>query len=206
LLCITGRLTGHSHPTLCSPPHYSPHVCLAFRQPSTRAVGFSTDADPLQEQTPIQVAPKPKRRKHLQNVFLDDRGFPDQSDDYDTLLHGVDGGPILWKLKHPQPDLDAPIDPMYYSPFVAEKHEAQMHKDMDLSHLSPTLKNKLYQIIHDFWSVFDEKGVFVPVKNYECVIETGSARPIAVKNILYGKLEIKYMRKCIEALAKVGHI
>ncbi len=54
--------------------------------------------------------------------------------------------------------------------------------------------------------MFDEKGMFVPVKNYECVIDTGSARPIAVKNILYGKLEIKYMRKCIEALAKVGHI
>jgi hypothetical protein len=54
--------------------------------------------------------------------------------------------------------------------------------------------------------VFDEKGVFVPVKNYECVIDTESARPIAVKNILYSKLEIKYMRKCIAALAKVGHI
>ncbi len=139
-------------------------------------------------------------------MFLDNRGFPDQSNDYDTLLHGVDGGPILWKLKYPQPDLDAPIDPMYYSPFVAEKHEAQMRKDMDLSHLSPTLQNKLYQIIRDCWSVFDEKGVFVPVQNYECVIDTGSAGPIAVKNILYGKLEIKYMRKCIEAFAKVGHI
>jgi hypothetical protein len=133
-------------------------------------------------------------------------GFPDQSDDYDTLLHGVDGGPILWKLKHPQPDINAPIDPSYYSPFVAKKHEAQMRKDMDLSHLSKTLQEKLYQIICDHWSVFDEKGVFVPVKNYKCVIDTGSARPIAVKNILYGKLEIKYMQKCIAALAKVGHI
>jgi hypothetical protein len=204
-LCITGGLTGHSHLTPRSPPHYSPHVPLAFRRPSTQAVGFSTDVDPLQEQTPIQVAPKPKRRKRLQNVFLDNRGFPDQSKDYNMLLHGMDGGPILWKLKHLQPDLDAPIDPMYYLPFVAEKNEAQMRKDMDLSHLSPTLQNKLYQIIRDYWSVFDENGVFVPVKNYECVIDTGSARPIVVKNILYGKLEIKYMRKCIEALAKVGY-
>ncbi len=81
-----------------------------------------------------------------------------------------------------------------------------MRKDINLSHLNPTLQNKLYQIIRDYWSVVDEKGVFVPVKNYECVIDTGSARPIAVKNILYGELEIKYMRKCIEALAKVGHI
>ena len=139
-------------------------------------------------------------------MFLDDRGFPDQSDDYNTLLHGVDGGPILQKLKHPQPDLDAPIDPLFYLPFVAEKHEAKMRKDMDLSHLSPTTQEKLYKIIRDHWFVFDEKGVFVPVKNDECVINTGSAQPIAVKNILYGELETKYMCKCIAALAKVGHI
>ena len=154
----------------------------------------------------IRVAHKQKRRKRLQNVFLDDRGFPDQSHDYDVLLHGIDGGTILRKLKHPQPDLDAPIDPLYYSPFVAEKHEAKMRKEMDLSHLSPTLQEKVYQIIRDHWSVFDEKGVFVPVKNYECIIDTGSARPIAVKKINYGEMETKIMRKCIAALAKVGHI
>jgi hypothetical protein len=179
---------------------------LHRRRPATHAVGFGTATSTVQEGTPIRVAHKPKRRKRLQNVFLDDRGFPDQSDDYDTLLHGVDGGPILWKLKHPQPDINAPIDPSYYLPFIAEKHEAQMRKDMDLSHLSPTLQEKLYQIIRDHWFVFDEKGVFVPVKNYKCIIDTGSARPIPVKNILYGKLEIKYMQKCIAALAKVGHI
>ncbi len=139
-------------------------------------------------------------------MFLDNRGFPDQSDDYDTLFHGVDGGPNLWKLKHPQPDLDAQIDPLYYSLLVPKKHEAKMRKAMDLSHLNPTLQEKLYQIIRDYWSVFDEKGMFVPVKNYECIIDTGSAQPIAVKNILYDKLETKFMCKCIAALAKVGHI
>ena len=81
-----------------------------------------------------------------------------------------------------------------------------MRNDIELSHLSLTLQEKLYQIIRDHWSVFDEKGVFVPVKNYECLIDTGSARPIAVKNILYDKLETKQMRKCITALAKVGNI
>ncbi len=54
--------------------------------------------------------------------------------------------------------------------------------------------------------MFDERGVFIPVKNYECVIDTGNARPIAVKKILYGELETVIMRKCISALAKVGHI
>jgi hypothetical protein len=183
------------------------HISLLHcRRPASEAVSFGVDAPTVQEDSPICVAHKPKRRKRLQNVFLDDRGFPDQSHDYDTLLHGVDSGPILRKLKHPQPNLDAPIDPSYHSPFVADKHEAQMRAAMDLSHLSPTLQEKLYQIIRDHWSVFDEKGVFVPVKNYKCAIDTGTARPIAVKNILYGELKIKYMWKCIAALAKVGHI
>jgi hypothetical protein len=48
--------------------------------------------------TPIQVTPKPKRQRRLKNIFLDDRGFPDQFDKFDQLLHNFDGGPVLRKL------------------------------------------------------------------------------------------------------------
>jgi len=81
-----------------------------------------------------------------------------------------------------------------------------MRKDLDLSHLDPNLQEKIYAIIRQYWSVFNEKGVFVPVKNYEFVIDTGTARPISVKKILYGECETIIMRTCIAALAKVGHI
>lgn len=50
---------------------------------------------------PIRVAPKPKRRKQVHNIFYDDRGHPDVSDEYDYLLHNVDARPILRKLLHP---------------------------------------------------------------------------------------------------------
>jgi hypothetical protein len=72
--------------------------------------------------------------------------------------------------------------------------------------LNPALQEQIYTIIHEYWSVFDKKGVFVPVRNYECVIDTRSAQPIAVKKIIYGKQETVIMWKCIAALAKVGHI
>jgi hypothetical protein len=150
------------------------------RTPCVKIPTFSTGMHALPKSSPIRVDPKPKHHRHLQNVFLDDRGFPDQSNDYNHVLC-VDGGPILWKLRHPQPDLDAPVNPFYYSPFIAKKHEDLMRKDMDLSHLDPTLQEKIYTIIPENWSMFDGKGVFVPVRNYECVIKTGSARPIAVK-------------------------
>ena len=89
----------------------------------------------MNRNAPIRVSPKPKRRKRLNNVFLDDRGFQDVSDDYDHVLHNIDGGPILRKLRHPKPDLTASMDPLYYSPFIPGKHEAILKRDMDLSHL-----------------------------------------------------------------------
>jgi hypothetical protein len=131
--------------------------------------------DASSARSPICVDPKPKHRKRLQNVFLDDRGFPDQSNEYDNVLHHVKGRPVLRKLKHPQPDLDAPPDPAYQLIFIPEKHKAQLRKDVDLSHLEPDLQEDVYNMIQEFWSVFDGKGVFVPVKNYECVIDTGTA-------------------------------
>ena len=44
------------------------------------------------------------------------------------------------------------------------------------------------------------------MKNYECVIDTQTAQPIAVKKILYGEWETVIMQPCILALAKVGPI
>ncbi len=46
----------------------------------------------------------------------------------------------------------------------------------------------------------------MPVKNYECIIDTGDASPIAVKNICCGPKEIPIMRKAIAVLEQVGHI
>jgi hypothetical protein len=155
---------------------------------------------------PIRIAPKPKRQKRTNNVFLDDRGFPDQSDDYDHVLHNVDGGPILRKLCHPAPALDKDTDPAFYAPFIPVEHKDQMCKELDLSHLDPDLQERIYAIFGKYWSVFNEKGVFVPVKNYECIINTGTAQPISAKKILYGECKTIIMRKCIAALAKVGHI
>ncbi len=128
------------------------------------------------------------------------------SDDYDHVLHDIDGGPILRKLWHHKPDLLAPMDPLYYSPFIPEKHEAIMKHNMDLSHLEPDFQERTYDVIRRCWSVFDEKGVFVPVKHYECVIDTRNSQPIAVKKVLYGEQETVIMRKCIAVLAKVSHI
>jgi hypothetical protein len=54
--------------------------------------------------------------------------------------------------------------------------------------------------------VFDKNEVSVPVKHYECVIDTGDSPPIAIKKILYGPKETPIMRRAIAAIKKVSQI
>ena len=65
--------------------HLLPHC----RRPCLKASSYSTDN--AGEEKPIWVAPKAKQYKRLQNVFLDNRGFPDQSNNFNQLLHNIDG-------------------------------------------------------------------------------------------------------------------
>ncbi len=103
------------------------------------------------------MAAKHKGRSRLKNVFVDDRGFPDQSDEYDTLLHNVDGGPILRKLKHPPPPVDVP-DPRFL-PYDESIHGGHLREQLNLSHLDSSIQLAVTNLVKKYWSVFDECGV-----------------------------------------------
>ena len=81
-----------------------------------------------------------------------------------------------------------------------------MKTELDVSHLARDEAAALVSLIQKYWCVFDDRGTFVPVRNYECIIDTGTASPIAIKRIRYGPREIPIMRKCITLLEKLGHI
>jgi hypothetical protein len=73
------------------------NVCLFGRtgrrrvlRPPPIANSLATDASA----EPICVA-KRVRGKKRQNIFYEDRGFPDQSHEFDVLLRTIDGGPIV---------------------------------------------------------------------------------------------------------------
>ncbi len=138
-------------------------------------------------------------------MFYDNRGFPDESEAYDELLHNIDGGVILRKKKFPTPPLDVE-DPAFNWVYSDELHGDKLKTELDLSHLDADKAAALVALIKQYWCVFDDQGTFVPVRNYECIIDTGTASPIAIKRIRYGPREIPIMRKCISALAKVGQI
>ena len=131
-------------PELLITSNQSNYLSLIAESHASKQQLFVTTAE---EGTPVRIDLKPKQRKRLQSIFLDDQGFPDQSDNYNHVLHNIDGGPILRKLKHPVPDLNAPVDPKFYSEFIPETHDAQMHQEVDLSHLDPNIQENKYSLI-----------------------------------------------------------
>jgi hypothetical protein len=141
----------------------------------------------------------------LRNVFVDNQGFPNQSDKYNMLLHDIDSETILRKLKHPPPPLNM-VDPKFHFPFDAALHGKRLCVQLNLSHLDPSVQLKVTVHVKKYWRVFDECGIWVPVWNYKCIIDTGNAQPITVKKIQYGPKELSIMRKAILALEKVGQI
>ena len=56
-------------------------------------------SDPLAK--PIRPARKGRKGQKRENVFHDDCRFPDQSDEFDYLLHNEDSGQVLHKRQHP---------------------------------------------------------------------------------------------------------
>ncbi len=92
--------------------------------------------DVEETKSPIPVTPKPKSRRKSQNVFYDDCGFPNQSDEFDHLLKNIEGGVILCKKKHPQPPLDV-NNPTFNYKFEEALHDAKIKSELLLDHLSP---------------------------------------------------------------------
>ena len=162
--CNEYKQTASSTPHLLSKPttyiltslHFIP-----FARP--RCLVGSTPEDPLHP-APICVAPKPTAcsSKKSCNVFYNNRGHPDKSEDYNQLLHNIDGGTILHTKKSPTPPIDVD-DPTFNHVFSDELHGELLRSQLDLSHLLPEDANALLAVIKEYWCVLDKRGTFTPV-------------------------------------------
>ena len=59
------------------------------------------------------------------------------------------------------PDLNGPIDPSFNYPFILDKHEEILKKNVDVSRLHLDQQMQVYGLIHELWPVFEDRGVFV---------------------------------------------
>eukprot|EP00956_Cyclotella_meneghiniana_P008498 scaffold11461_cov58-Cyclotella_meneghiniana.AAC.5 len=108
----------------------------------------------------IRVECKGKRRggrKPNTNTYLDDRGYPEWQHDYDWLEQ-ADYGPT--------------IDPSSNS--------------LKIDHLPADKQAQLTALIKSKWGVFNPDGVKIPVADYVCHIDTGTATPVRMKRANFG--------------------
>ncbi len=125
--------------------------------------------------------------------------------EFNVIFHNIDGGTILRKCKHPALPINE-VDPSFFVAYNEATHGAILHRFINLLHLPTCIQQQVYQLLQKYWSVFDNKGQCVPIKDYQCIINTGTAHPISIKKIYYGTRKTPIMCKCIAALEKVGHI
>ena len=146
------------------------------------------------------------RRKHKYiSPLFDDRGFPDAQTDWELMIPEVDAGRLIRKRIHNAPSLDD-IDPHFGVAYDEATHGGMLRDELDIAHLSPSEQVILTTLIKKYWRVFCKEGVTRPVRNYECEIDTGAARPIACRNAKFGPRETPIIEKAISKLLDLGHI
>ena len=98
------------------------------------------------------------------------------------------------------------VDPVFVCNFNKKEHVPKLDKELDIFHFLAGVGAQVWRLLTTYWDIFAKKGLFVSVKDYECVIDTVTACPISAKKVNYGPHEMPVMRKCIAALSKLGQI
>ena len=109
-------------------------------------------------------------------------------------------------LRKPK-DLVLPSIPTNMIRYSDARNSEELNRNLVFDRDAPLqLKLRITEFVKDFWDVFQEDGVKLPVHGYKLVIDTGDHKPIAVKKPHYGQHEIPIMEKTINWLLSLGHI
>jgi hypothetical protein len=159
----------------------------------------------MPNKVPIRI-PKPPYRKKRPNIFKEGPSeIPDPMSDFQFLHQQKVGNTIKRSTKLPREEND--LDPQFQLKFDESKHGDELRKNLCLDPTIPReIKNELINIIKEYWSCFCEEKVTVPIRDYECVIDTGTAKPIHVRNMRYGPNETPVMEKAIDSLLSLDQI
>ena len=144
------------------------------------------------------------KQKFRSSTLFDDWGFPDEQTHWKSMVPSSSSGRLICKRLHPAPDINS-VDINFGEVFDTVLHGPELAK-LSLSHLTPPQRTTLLNLIKNYWRIFSKKGVTVPVKDYQCEIDTGRARPIACKNPSFGPRELPIIKKAIAKLLELGYV
>ena len=145
-----------------------------------------------------------RKGKKRPNVYLDNRGHADWQQDYEWLEEPHYGQVLSKRVR--QHAIRNDTDPLFNIPFDESKHGDYLRECLKIDHLSPERQAQVKAIIIEYWGVFNPEGVSIPILDYECNIDTGSAAPIRCKKSTYGPRESEIMMPMIDKLESIGQI
>jgi hypothetical protein len=127
---------------------------------------------------------------------------PEEESDpaFDCIFQTRTGNSIRKSLPHAFP---AP-NPNFHCQYDATKNAKELLANLVLGpDLSQDTRNRVINFVQEFWDVFREEGVKLPIRGYKMVIDTGDHKPIAVQKPHYGLHEIPIMQKTINKLLEM---
>lgn len=121
------------------------------------------------------------------------------------MLEEPNYGKVLSRRRR-QHEMRQTIDPKFNVKYDEGKHGDYLRENLKISHLTPQQQVELTELIIKFWPVFRPEGMSIPVRDYACHIDTGSAKPYRAKRVQYGPRESVKMQPMIDKLEKIDQI
>ncbi|KAL3802962.1 hypothetical protein HJC23_011585, partial [Cyclotella cryptica] len=172
-----------------------PHNVIGPDDSSTGYATYLSDNTDALPAARIRVERRRKGRRKP-NVYLDDRGHPDWQQSWEWIEEGS-YGKLLSRQKRLHPMRDT-LDPTFNVPFDDARDSQYLRDNLRIAHLSVDRQNQIIALIKCKWGVFRPEGMSIPVLDYECNIDTGTAPPVRSKAVNFGPREREIMQPMID--------
>ena len=100
-----------------------------------------------------------------------------------------------------------PPNPKFHRVYDNSIDSKELEANLRLDSSTPIdIQKRIRKFVIEFWDVFSEAGVCIPIRGYEMIINTGNHAPVACRQPRYGMHETPIMQKTIDKLIKLGFI
>ena len=169
-----------------------------------KSAKVSIEDNPKEKTKRPIIIPKHGKKSKKKDRYMPPT-FPDEREDFDFLFDGSLGR-FIQKSKDFKDELP-PLHPDFFVEYDESKHSAELHKYLKFDDKVPQeVRDRVTDIVKNYWSCFREAGLTIPIVGYEMVIDTGSSPPVNCKKLHYGVHESPIMQQTIDALQKTGFI
>jgi hypothetical protein len=151
------------------------------------------------------LIPKAKWRPKTASIWEEEENDDAEHPDYDSTFQRQTGN-SLRKSKSAALAL-IPPNPAFNYTYSDANDKKELDTNLRLpTHLTQDIINEITSFVKEFWDVFRDDGVKIPVRGYEMVIDTGKHKPVACRQPHYGLHETPIMQKTLIKLLLMGFI